>query len=61
MAEMKVRICVEVARRSGNSYEVKATCEGGRGVCALLQRLKEGIARMVVEGIRFVERLRSAW
>jgi len=40
-------------------FKVSQSCEGDADVCALIQRLKSRIAEMIVEEMRFAEKLRD--
>jgi len=57
---MRIRICIEIVKRAGNSYEVRTTCEGDRDVCSLTPIIRDKVYSALVEEIRFVEKIRRA-
>jgi len=50
---------VEIEKVDDYRFKMSQSCEGDADVCALIQRLKEHIARLVVEEMRFAEKLRD--
>jgi len=57
---MRIKICIEIAKRSGNSYEIRTTCEGDRDLCALTPLIKDKLSNTIIEEIKFVEKIRKA-